>query len=116
MIFGNLFRKKEISKEKLKDSLSYFFYIVKEVILIANYQPLSESEKFNLRNKFIDNETDFARKIRLQNYSVWFFSRIELEASNFTIYNFEKGTLPLLPLLETDPHFIEVKRYLEKIL
>jgi len=94
---------------KLEDALEYFFafslYLLKTE---ANGLKLSESKKLDFRSKYIvDN--------KIINHGVWFFSRIELESSNFTNHHVSKNSTDKI-FKRYDEVNNEIRTYLKTII
>lgn len=111
-LFGN-----NLSGSKLSDGVNYFFAFSLNLLKKDGDGPffLSENEKLEFRMQFI-NETN------IENYGVLFFSRIELESTNFTNHHLSTGTTFKIgvcadPKVDfNNPIVQEVQSYLKKIL
>jgi len=103
------------SPEKVNDAVSYFFAFSLNLLKKDGPYNLSESEKYDFRNNYILKE-------KIDNYGIGFFSKIELESTNFTNHHFSQNTSHQIkdcckPTLNQDsPITLEVKNYLESII
>ena len=115
-MFSKLFGS-NLSDSKLRDGVNYFFAFSLNLLNKEGDGPffLSEGEKLEFRTQFI-NET------QIENYGVLFFSRIELESTNFTNHHLSSGTTFKIGMCSdpnvdfNNPIVKEVQNYLKKIL
>ena len=106
-----------LSDSKLTDGVNYFFAFSLNLLKKkGNGQlSLSESEKLEFRTKYIN-------KTQIENYGVWFFSRIEIESTSFTNHHLSSGTTSKIrmcsdPNVDFDNIIVkEVESYLKKVL
>ncbi len=115
-MFGKLFGKKS-SPSKVDDAVRYFFKFSLHILNREGNGPfyLSESEKYDFRHEYILTEG-------IDNYGVGFFSRIELESTNFTNHHFSLNASHQIqncckPTLDkNNPMVEEVVSYLKNII
>jgi len=115
-MFGKLFGAKS-SPAKVDDAVRYFFKFSLHLLTREGDGPfnLSESEKYDFRNRYI-------AETGIENYGVMFFSRIELEATNFTNHHLASKTTFKIgacsdPVIDmNNPTVLEVKNYLSTII
>lgn len=115
-MFGKLFGKKS-SPSKIDDAVRYFFKFSLHILNREGNGPfyLSESEKYDFR-------TNYIAETGTEDHGVMFFSRIELEATNFTNHHLENKTTFKIgaccdPVLDMrNPVAIEVKNFLSTII
>lgn len=106
-----------LSDKKLTDGVNYFFAFSLNLLEREGNGPfsLSESEKLDFRSQYI-NET------QIENYGILFFSRIELESTNFTNHHLSSGTTFKIGMCSdpnvdfNNPIVKEVQSYLKRIL
>ena len=106
-----------LSDGKLTDGVNYFFAFSLNLLKKEGdgQLSLSESEKLEFRTQFIN-------KTQIENYGVWFFSRIEIESTSFTNHHLSSGTTSKIrmcsdPNVDFDnPIVKEVESYLKKVL
>ena len=114
MMFGRLF-KSNASPEKVDDAVNYFFAFSLKLLKTDHPFNLSESEKYDFRHEYILTEG-------IDNYGVGFFSRIELESTNFTNHYFSLNASHQIknccePTLDkSNPMVEEVVGYLKDII
>lgn len=94
---------------KLDDAVKYFYAFTLYLLNSGDDGlKLSESNKFNFRNNYIVEN-------KMKNYGVLFFSRIELESSNFKNYHVSKNSTD--KILKGDDIIInEIRTYLKTII
>ena len=105
------------SPSKVDDAVRYFFKFSLHILNREGNGPfyLSESEKYDFR-------TNYIAETGTEDHGVMFFSRIELEATNFTNYHLENKTTFKIgvccdPVLDMrNPVAIEVKNFLSTII
>ena len=113
-MFGRLFGG-DVSPTKVNDAVNYFFAFSLNLLKKDGPYNLSESEKYDFRNNYILKEN-------IDNYGVWFFSRVELESTNFTNHHFSLHTSHQIKNCceptpdQSNPIVLEVKNYLERII
>ena len=105
------------SSSKVDDAVKYFFAFSLQILDMEGEGPfyLSESQKYAFRNNYISEKG-------IENYGVWFFSKIELESTNFANYHLEQKTTLKIgvccePVLDmSNPLAVQVKKHLSKII
>ena len=106
------------SSSKVDDAVKYFFAFSLHILGRDGDGPfnLSESEKFNFRNKYISEKG-------IEDYGVMFFSKIELESTSFTNHHLKQKTTFKIgmccenPTLDMrHPLAVEVKNHLSNII
>jgi len=115
-MFRNLFGNSK-SAAKVDDALKYFFEFSLHILSKEGEGPfqLSESEKHDFRNKYIVEKD-------VEDRGVMFFSKIELEATNFTNHHLQNKTTFQIgmcadPVLDTrQPLVAQVKAHLSNII
>ena len=115
-MLGKLFGKSS-SPSKVDDAVRYFFKFSLHILSREGEGPfnLSESEKYDFRTTYLaDTGTE--------DYGVMFFSRIELESTNFTNHHLASKTTFKIGMCcdpEIDmrnPTVVEVKNFLSTII
>ena len=105
------------SSSKVDDAVKYFFAFSLHILGRGGDGPfnLSESEKFDFRNKYISEKG-------IEDYGVMFFSKVELESTSFTNHHLEQKTTFKIgmccdPTLDMrNPVAVEVKNHLSNII
>ena len=106
------------SSSKVDDAVKYFFAFSLHILGRGGDGPfnLSESEKFNFRNKYISEKG-------IEDHGVMFFSKVELESTSFTNHHLKQKTTFKIgmccenPTLDMrHPLAVEVKNHLSNII
>jgi|TARA_B110001450_G_scaffold195469_1_gene183842 hypothetical protein len=105
------------SSSKVDDAVKYFFEFSLHLLDMEGEGPfyLSESEKYDFRNNYISEKG-------IENYGVWFFSKIESESTSFANHHLEQKTTFKIgmccePVVDmSNPLAAEVKNHLSNII
>ena len=105
------------SPVKIDDAVRYFFDFSLYILSQNGEGPfnLSESEKYDFRSLYIAQKG-------MEDYGVWWFSKIELESTNFTNYHLEHKTsfkirMCCEPVIKMNSSVVmEVKQHLSNII
>ena len=124
--FINLGKKKYYrDTHKFSYAVEYFFAFSEHLLIKINSRPdwtkgavfLSDEETYNFRNFW-----ESSKGMPKGTFGVFFYSKIELNASNFTNLHIENGTTHLIDealknvhVNSTNPEVVEVSNYLKTI-